>query len=73
MAINVTYHAAERFLQRVFELTDYTQKEVFKAMQLISKDIKNIQNRSKNFILPSFPLFQAIVRENTLVTIIPKR
>ncbi len=72
MSLKVSYHAGERFLQRVFEFSNYTKKEVINAIKLISKDTQNIQHRSKNFILPSFPNFQAIISENTLVTIIPK-
>ena len=68
----VTYHAAERFLQRVFHLTNYTQTHIINAIMLIQKDIRNVDNRGKNFILPSFPDYFCVVKENTLVTIIPK-
>jgi len=70
--MHITYHAAERFLQRVFQLTVYSKTEVYKAMQLISRDIADVHHRSKNFILPSFPEFHAIVKENAIVTVIPK-
>jgi len=70
--VNVTYHAGERFLQRVFHLTSYTRQQVYKAMELIECDIQNIEHRSKNFILPSFPQYYCIVKEKALVTIIPK-
>ena len=70
--MNVTYHASERFLQRVFNLTKYTQQQVLNAKKLIQNDIQNVHHRSKNFILPSFPGFNCIVKENALVTIIPK-
>ena len=73
MSLKITYHAAERFLQRVFEFTSYTKDEVYKAMQLITKDVSSIEHRSKNFILPTFPDFIAVVKENALVTILPKR
>jgi len=56
MNIHITYHAAQRFLQRVLNFTNYTNKEIQNAINLISKDIKNIHHRNKNFILPSFPL-----------------
>ncbi len=68
----ITYHASERFLQRVFHLTNYTKQQVLNAMKLIERDIKNVHNRGKNFILPSFPAYNCIVKENALVTIIPK-
>ena len=70
--MHITYHAAERFLQRVFHLTSYTQVEVYRAMKLISQDIADVHHRSKNFILPSFPEFNCIVKENAIVTVIPK-
>ena len=70
--MHITYHAAERFLQRVFHLTSYSKQEVYKAMQLITKDIADVDHRSKNFVLPSFPEFNLIVRENAVVTIISK-
>ncbi len=70
--MNITYHAGERFLQRVFHLTSYTKYQVFQAIKLIEKDIFNVHHRNKNFILPSFPDFNCIVKENALVTIIPK-
>ncbi len=71
--MRVSYHAGERFLQRVFQFKEYTKKQVINAMQLIEKDISNIQYRSSHFVLPSFPNYQCVVSDNTLVTIIPKR
>lgn len=70
--IKVTYHAGERFLQRVFQMTRYTKRQVIQAIKLIEKDIKDVQNRGKSFVLPSFPKFSCIVKDNALVTIIPK-
>jgi len=70
--MHITYHAAERFLQRVFHFSTYTKSEIFKAIKLISKDIADVDHRSKNFILPSFPEYNCIVKENAIVTIIPK-
>jgi len=72
MSLKITYHAAERFLQRVFEFKSYTIFDIKKAMKLISKDISNVHHRNKSFVLPSFPSFNCIVVDNTLVTIIPK-
>jgi hypothetical protein len=72
MNIHITYHAAQRFLQRVLNFTNFTNKEIRNAIELISKDIQYIHHRNKNFILPSFPNFNCIVKNNTIVTIIPK-
>jgi len=71
--MRVSYHAGERFLQRVFHFTEYTKKQVFNAMKLLEKDIANIEYRQANFVLPSFPDYRCVVADNTLVTIIPKR
>jgi len=70
--VHITYHAGERFLQRVFQMTDYTKKQVFNAMRLLKKDLMNVSTTKSRFILPSFPDFLAIRVDKTLVTIIPK-
>jgi hypothetical protein len=68
----VTYHAGERFLQRVFNFTNYSKKQVLNAMKLIQKDISNISTSQTRFVLPTFPDFLGVRVENKLVTIIPK-
>jgi len=68
----VSYHAGERFLQRVFNFTNYTKKQVLNAIKLIEKDIANIEYHSSNFVLPTFPSYRCVIVDNTLVTIIPK-
>ncbi|SFV51995.1 hypothetical protein MNB_SM-7-1193 [hydrothermal vent metagenome] len=73
MNLKVTYHAGERFLQRVFGLTSYTVKEVKKAMLFISRDIKDVECNCFSFPLPSFPSYRAIVKDGSLVTIVPKQ
>jgi len=70
--LKVTFHAGERFLQRVFKYSSYTKNQVFDAMKLISKDIKNIHFTRNRFVLPSFPEFLCITQNNKVVTIIPK-
>ncbi len=71
--MHITYHAGERFLQRVFDYTSYGKKEVFHAMELLKRDLHNLQLRNKSrVVLPSFPDFYGVFRQNTLVTIIPK-
>ena len=71
--MKVSYHAGERFLQRVLKFTHYTKKQVINAIKLIEKDIDNIEYRNANFVLPSFPEYKCVIANNTLVTIIPKR
>jgi hypothetical protein len=70
--MKVTYHAAERFLQRVFQWSRYTKKQVELAKKLIAKDIKHLKTHRTHFILPSFPDFVGVSVEGTVVTIIPK-
>gem|GEM_PF-1595097 len=72
--LRITYHAAERFLQRVFQLKDYTKDHILRAKKLIEKDVANLQLRNfKRFPLPSFPQFYGVVVNGSLVTIVPKR
>lgn len=71
--MRVSYHAGERFLQRVLKLKNYTKMQILDAMKWIEKDISNIDYRYANFALPSFPSHRCIVVNHTLVTIVPKR
>ena len=72
--MNITYHAGERFLQRVFGFTSYSRKQISNAMKLLERDFYNLQLRNKSrVILPSFPDFYGVIQQNTLVTVIPKR
>ena len=72
MNFKVSYHAGERFLQRVLGVNHYTKKDVLNAIKLISNDIKNIVTSRTRFILPSFSKFNVIVKQKTIVTVIPK-
>jgi len=71
--MRVSYHAGERFLERVFNFSKYSKKQVNSAIKLIERDISTIEYHNSNFVLPSFPNYRCIVADNTLVTIIPKR
>ncbi len=72
--MRVTYHAGERLLQRVFQFATYSKKQIHDAVRLIERDVRDVQYRNKKrFILPSFPDFYAVVVEDHLVTVIPKR
>lgn len=72
--MRVTYHAGERLLQRVFQFATYTKKQIHDAVQLIERDVRDVEYRNKKrFILPSFPDFCAVMAEDALVTVILKR
>ena len=72
MLPKITYHAAERFLQRVFEMERYTKLEIDRAKRLLTKEIADIHYTTQTFPLPSFPNYKAIIKNAALVTIVPK-
>jgi hypothetical protein len=72
--MQITYHASQRFLQRVFKFTSCSRKQISNAIELLEQDLFNVELRNKSrVILPSFPNFYGVFIENTLVTVIPKR
>lgn len=72
--MRITYHAGERFLQRVLGLTTYSKKEILRAMRLLKRDFYHLELRhSMRVVLPSFPDFYGVFQDKTLVTIIPKK
>jgi len=72
--MQVTVHAAQRFLERVMSKTNYTYQEVGMALEFLEKTLKNvvITGKVKHFVLPGFKDFQVVYRENTAITIIQK-
>lgn len=73
--MKVSFHAAERFLQRVFVMKEYSRRDVYRARRLLEKDLQNVVvTGTKRFIsLPSFENAVAIFNEGTLITIYPKQ
>jgi len=71
--MKVTFHAGERFLQRVLKMTRYSKQHILNAMELIKKDIKDLEVNGARFVLPTFPQYIAVVRDNHIVTIINKK
>jgi hypothetical protein len=72
--MHITYHAGERFLQRVFQYTAYKKRQVLNAIQLLKRDFENVDTRNKKYVVvPTFPDFYGVFKQNTLVTVIPKR
>ena len=67
-------HAGVRFLERIMNLKSYTAEQIHNAMGFLEKDTSNIEFYNKQrIIIPSFPEFVAIQRDNVIITIIPKR
>jgi len=72
--IQVTHHAAVRFLQRIMKKTKFSKKELRMAYKFLEAETKDIVVRSYKdyFRLPSFSQYRAVVIENRLITILPK-
>lgn len=73
--MKVTYHAAQRFLERVIKKTDFSKYEVHRTVEYLEKVLKDVIVRSyKNFFpLPGFEnQFYVVYKENSAITIIPK-
>lgn len=72
--MKITYHAAQRFLERVMSRVIYTHQDVEFAMRYLEKLLKDvvIANPVKCFVLPGFKGYKAVYRDNVVVTIIPK-
>jgi len=67
-------HAGVRFLERIMNLKNYTTDQIHNAMGFLEKDTSNIEFHNKQrIIIPSFPQFVAIQRDNVIITIIPKK
>jgi hypothetical protein len=72
--MQVTYHAAERFIERVLDKKSFSKKELLDAkayLELLTKDVV-ISSYKTRFVLPGFKKFLCIYQENALITIIPK-
>jgi len=72
MMFKVSYHAGERFLQRVLGIYEYSKKDVINAINVIKADLFNVVSPKQRFVLPSFSKFNVVVKENVVVTIVPK-
>jgi len=55
--LKVSLHAAERFLQRVFEMSDYTKQEIINATKLFKKIPSMFIIEIKTSFYPLFPIF----------------
>lgn len=72
--MKVSYHAGERFLQRVIQKHSYTKKDIHFAIRYLEKSLQNVvpTGINKHFVLPEFQNYRAVYCQNTIVTIIPK-
>lgn len=73
--MKVSYHAAQRFLERVIKKVNFTKEEVHRTVEYLEIVLGNIvlNSYSKPFALPGFEnTFYVINRDNVAITIIPK-
>ena len=73
--MKVTYHAAQRFLERVIEKSNFSKYEVHRTVGYLEKTLQDVMIRSYKgfFPLPGFEnKFYVLAQENNAITIIPK-
>jgi hypothetical protein len=73
--MKVTYHAAQRFLERVVHKSEFTKKEVQTTIDYLTNIFKDVvvNSYSKPFALPGFEKqYYVVHRDNSILTIIPK-
>jgi hypothetical protein len=70
--MKVTYHAAERFIQRILGKLEYTKKEVLNAKEYLTNLFKNVVTHRQMVVVPGFSNYVAVVKENNVVTILEK-
>ncbi len=73
--MKVTFHATKRFLERVLHKTRYSQADIVSAKQLLEDMFTSVVPRSycRPFPLPQYKGYKVIHRDNTVITIIPKK
>jgi len=73
--MKVSYHAGQRFLERVIKKVNYTKYEVHRTVEYLERILSDVllNSYAKPFALPGFENdFQVINRDNVAITIIPK-
>ena len=74
--MKVTYHAVERFLQRVLGTLSYSSKDIYNMKVYLEQTIFSKivpSSYSYPFPLPEYKGFSVIHRDDVIITIIPKK
>jgi len=73
--MKVTYHAAKRFLERVKHQVKYTHKEMLEAKLYLEEMFTSVipGSYARPFPLPEYKGFKVVHRDNTVITIVPKK
>ena len=72
--MNVTYHATQRFLERVLNKVKYTKEEFNDTKKQLEYIFKNIvpSSYARPFALPGYKGFKVVHQENIVITILEK-
>ncbi len=72
--MKVTYHATQRFLERVLNKAKYTKDEFYETKRQLEELFENMipGSYARSFALPGYKGFKVIHQENRVITIIEK-
>ena len=72
--MKVTYHATQRFFERVLSKAKYTQDEFYETKWQLEELFENMipGSYTRPFTLPGYKGFKVIHQENRVITIIEK-
>ena len=72
--MKVTYHATQRFLERVLNKNKYTKNEFYETKKQLEKLFLHMipGSYARPFSLPGYKGFRVVHQENCVITIIPK-
>jgi len=72
--MKVSYHAAQRFLERVVNQLEFSKMDIHNTQDYLEGMLKDvvISSYKRQFALPNFQRFVGVYQEDVLVTIIPK-
>ncbi len=72
--MKVTYHATQRFLERVLHKVKYSRAEFYAAKQELEKIFNSVVPASyaRTFPLPEYKGFKVVHQDNTVITILDK-
>lgn len=67
--MNITLHACQRFMERVFKNTEPTKDELRRTAHLLSQEIGTTMLMNGRYNLPSFDGYVFVVHDGSIVTI----
>jgi len=72
--MQITYHAAQRFLQRVIKKVDFQKSDVYFAKEFLKKLLYDVvpTGKVRYFVLPGFENFRVVYKDGSVITILPK-